>query len=297
MLKPQSKVIDILCNLELIYPPAFFHIMIHLVIHLPLEAIFGGPILHRWIPETDTYRAKFKSEFPNKDMKEEFPDWFGKQIRQCHVDNDPGVSESSELFALACGPSQTPISVNSCVVNGVSLNDLEIAALHIDDQSIDVDVLPDIIDVVDEDNYIIDEEDPIPHDLADFDDEDLANLDIDDGVNQMFHGVTAVMIVPSIPDTHWLRGLLRELSLHYPSWRQMRSERKAGVVAQIETQFDLRPHMNPIAGHKSMRASRSICKRSTMARRLLLRKGIGFLTRTGLTTWSASYANVPHTFP
>ncbi|GJU94637.1 hypothetical protein Tco_1319393 [Tanacetum coccineum] len=217
MLKAQSKVIDILCNLELIYPPAFFDIMIHLVIHLPLEAIFGGPIRPRWMypferymkklknyvrnkakpegsiaegyvaeealtfsshyfrdvttkfnrpdrnvdcppptcqfqvfkslcksiglrsviridhqelkkviwyvlhnsPEIDTYRAKFKIEFPNKDMKEEFPGWFGKQIRQRHVDNDPGVNESSELFALACGPSQTPISVNSCVVNGV----------------------------------------------------------------------------------------------------------------------------------------------------------------------------------
>nr|GEZ35955.1 hypothetical protein [Tanacetum cinerariifolium] len=32
MLKSQSKVVDILCNLELIYPPAFFDIMIHLVI-------------------------------------------------------------------------------------------------------------------------------------------------------------------------------------------------------------------------------------------------------------------------
>ncbi|GKF97955.1 hypothetical protein Tco_0293776, partial [Tanacetum coccineum] len=42
---------------------------------------------------------------------------------------------------------------------------------------------PDIIDVVDEDDDIIDEEDPIPYDLADFDDEDLVNLDIDDGVN------------------------------------------------------------------------------------------------------------------
>nr|GEZ99097.1 hypothetical protein [Tanacetum cinerariifolium] len=52
-------------------------------------------------------------------MKEEFLGWFGKHIRQRHVDNDPGVNESSELFALACGPSQTPISVNSCVVNGV----------------------------------------------------------------------------------------------------------------------------------------------------------------------------------
>ncbi|GJW87331.1 hypothetical protein Tco_0162671, partial [Tanacetum coccineum] len=40
-------------------------------------------------------------------------------IRQRHVDNDPGVNESSELFALACGPTLTSISVNSCVVNGV----------------------------------------------------------------------------------------------------------------------------------------------------------------------------------
>nr|GFC36008.1 hypothetical protein [Tanacetum cinerariifolium] len=52
-------------------------------------------------------------------MKEEFPGWFGKQICQRHVNNDPGVNESSKLFTLACGPSQTPISVNSCVVNGV----------------------------------------------------------------------------------------------------------------------------------------------------------------------------------
>ncbi|GJZ74157.1 hypothetical protein Tco_0638303, partial [Tanacetum coccineum] len=63
--------------------------------------------------------AQSLSEFPNKDMKEAFLGWFGKQIRQRHIDNDLGVSESSELFALACGPSQTPISVNSCVVNGV----------------------------------------------------------------------------------------------------------------------------------------------------------------------------------
>ncbi|GJS86048.1 hypothetical protein Tco_0752589 [Tanacetum coccineum] len=33
---------------------------------------------------------------------------------------------------------------------------------------------------------IIDEEDPIPHDLADSDDEDLVNLDIDDGVNVVY---------------------------------------------------------------------------------------------------------------
>ncbi|GJU50158.1 hypothetical protein Tco_1219713 [Tanacetum coccineum] len=69
----------------------------------------------------DTYRSQFKSLFPNKGMQEEFPDWFGSQIRQRHVDNDqdPEVSTTSELFALANGPSWTPISINSCVVDGV----------------------------------------------------------------------------------------------------------------------------------------------------------------------------------
>ncbi|GJZ18678.1 ribonuclease H-like domain-containing protein, partial [Tanacetum coccineum] len=45
---------------------------------------------------------------------------------------------------------------------------------------------------------------------------------------------------------HWakyLGELVRELSLHYPSWCQMPPERKAGVVAKIGTQFDLTPHM------------------------------------------------------
>ncbi|GJW06500.1 hypothetical protein Tco_1568923 [Tanacetum coccineum] len=41
-------------------------------------------------------------------------------------------------------------------------------------------------DVVVEDDDIIDEEDHIPHDLADSDDEDLVNLDIDDGINVVY---------------------------------------------------------------------------------------------------------------
>nr|GEW11325.1 hypothetical protein [Tanacetum cinerariifolium] len=52
-------------------------------------------------------------------MKEEFPDWFGSQTHQRHVDNDLGVSITNELFALACGPTLTLISINSCVINGM----------------------------------------------------------------------------------------------------------------------------------------------------------------------------------
>ncbi|GKB69139.1 reverse transcriptase domain-containing protein [Tanacetum coccineum] len=148
-----------------------------------------------------------------------------EQIRQRHVDNDkdPEVSTTSELFALACGLTWAPISINSCVVDGVryvmhyrddhrttqnsgiclpspdgemyygqlqeilefNLNDLDNAALHIDGQSTEVDSLPDIIDVVDEDDDIIDDKDALPHDLADSDDEDLINVD-DDGVDKVY---------------------------------------------------------------------------------------------------------------
>nr|GFB42500.1 hypothetical protein [Tanacetum cinerariifolium] len=66
-----------------------------------------------------------------------------------------------------------------------SLNDLDNATLRIDGQSTEVDVPSDIIiDVVDEDDDIIDDEDALPHDLAESDNEDLINVD-DDGVDKM----------------------------------------------------------------------------------------------------------------
>nr|GEZ20818.1 hypothetical protein [Tanacetum cinerariifolium] len=158
-------------------------------------------------PKIDTYLAKFKSEFPNQDMKEEFPGRFGPQIRQRYIDKDPSIS--NELFAMARGPTSTPISVNSYVVNGVRfvvhsrnerrktknngicspdekdgeiLNHLDFATLNKDGQSTDVEAPPDIIDV-DEYDAFIDDEDNVPHDLADFDDEDLANDDDDDDIS------------------------------------------------------------------------------------------------------------------
>ncbi|GJY29618.1 hypothetical protein Tco_0405385, partial [Tanacetum coccineum] len=47
-------------------------------------------------------------------------------------------------------------------------------------------------------------------------------------------------------EAHWanyLGELVRELPFHHPSWRQVQPEQKAGVMAKIETQLDMRPHM------------------------------------------------------
>ncbi|GMQ00776.1 hypothetical protein CsSME_00047706 [Camellia sinensis var. sinensis] len=47
--KLKDRIIFILCKLEKNFPPAFFDVMVHLAIHLPREAIFGGPVQYRWM--------------------------------------------------------------------------------------------------------------------------------------------------------------------------------------------------------------------------------------------------------
>ncbi|XP_055961814.1 uncharacterized protein LOC130015519 [Mercurialis annua] len=47
--KLQSDIILIICKLEMIYPPSFFVVMMHLAIHLPREVELGGPVHYRWM--------------------------------------------------------------------------------------------------------------------------------------------------------------------------------------------------------------------------------------------------------
>ena len=40
----RDKIPTIPCDLEKIYPPAFFDVMVHLAVHLPDEALLRGPV-------------------------------------------------------------------------------------------------------------------------------------------------------------------------------------------------------------------------------------------------------------
>ncbi|XP_060966597.1 uncharacterized protein LOC133034995 [Cannabis sativa] len=62
----QNNLILLLCKMELIFPPAFFDIMIHLVLHLPEEAILGGPVFMRWMYPFERYMKKLKNYVGNK---------------------------------------------------------------------------------------------------------------------------------------------------------------------------------------------------------------------------------------
>ena len=44
-----KSIVETLCKLEKVFPPAFFDSMEHLPIHLPYEAKCGGPVQYRWM--------------------------------------------------------------------------------------------------------------------------------------------------------------------------------------------------------------------------------------------------------
>ena len=64
--KMETDIITILCKLEMIFPPAFFDIMVHLVLHLPKEAILGGPVHFRWMYPIERSMAVYKQYGRNR---------------------------------------------------------------------------------------------------------------------------------------------------------------------------------------------------------------------------------------
>ena len=47
--KLEEGIVLILCKLERIFPPAFFDVMVHLMVHLPREAKLARPVSYRWM--------------------------------------------------------------------------------------------------------------------------------------------------------------------------------------------------------------------------------------------------------
>ncbi|KAK3206877.1 hypothetical protein Dsin_020923 [Dipteronia sinensis] len=61
-----TDIVLILCKLEKIFPPSFFDIMIHLLIHLAHEAMLGGPTQYRWMYPFERKMHNLKAYVRNK---------------------------------------------------------------------------------------------------------------------------------------------------------------------------------------------------------------------------------------
>ncbi|KAL0551644.1 hypothetical protein IC582_010733 [Cucumis melo] len=51
----EHEIVEILCLLERFFPPSFFDIMVHLVVHLGREARLCGPVQFRWMYPFERY--------------------------------------------------------------------------------------------------------------------------------------------------------------------------------------------------------------------------------------------------
>ncbi|GKD08422.1 hypothetical protein Tco_1188107, partial [Tanacetum coccineum] len=91
--KAKEQLINIMFSFEHIYSPAFFDVMIQLVIHLPEEAILGGPTYYRWLYPFERYMKKLKN--------------YGVETRFNRRErNEDGLNPTDkfQVFQLVCKP-------------------------------------------------------------------------------------------------------------------------------------------------------------------------------------------------
>ena len=64
--KLSTSIKETLCQLEMVFSPVFFDIMIHLPVHLAEEAKLGGPVCYRWMYPVERYLRTIKGYVRNK---------------------------------------------------------------------------------------------------------------------------------------------------------------------------------------------------------------------------------------
>ncbi|XP_061355874.1 uncharacterized protein LOC133300365 [Gastrolobium bilobum] len=66
----QRQVVLTLCHMEMLFPPSFFTVMVHLIVHLAEEAKLGGPVHYRWMYPIERYLGQLKSYVRNRAQPE-----------------------------------------------------------------------------------------------------------------------------------------------------------------------------------------------------------------------------------
>ena len=74
----QNQLVVTLCLLKKYFPPSFFDIMIHLMVHLVREVRFCGPVYLRWMYLFERFMKVLKSYVRNRNRLEGF-------IVECYI--------------------------------------------------------------------------------------------------------------------------------------------------------------------------------------------------------------------
>ncbi|CAN1161920.1 hypothetical protein LINPERHAP2_LOCUS24198 [Linum perenne] len=66
----QDRLVMAVCHMEMIFPPSFFTVMVHLVLHFVEEVRLGGPVQYRWMYPIERFLGKLKGFVGNRAQPE-----------------------------------------------------------------------------------------------------------------------------------------------------------------------------------------------------------------------------------
>ncbi|KAI5335235.1 hypothetical protein L3X38_025368 [Prunus dulcis] len=66
MFQLRHDIVQVLCKFEMIFPPAFFTSMMHVMVHLPEEALLTGPVNYRWMYPIERLLGELKKSVRNR---------------------------------------------------------------------------------------------------------------------------------------------------------------------------------------------------------------------------------------
>nr|XP_045088433.1 uncharacterized protein LOC109747017 isoform X3 [Aegilops tauschii subsp. strangulata] len=122
--KLQESIVKTLCNMEKVFLPSFFTVMVHLMVHLVEEAKLGGPVHYRWMYPLERSFVWLKSLVRNRAYPEgsiaegytvsrHFADWLEQKVIL-----DDGSDITEKIRALAAKPSKCGVRYSGYIIKG-----------------------------------------------------------------------------------------------------------------------------------------------------------------------------------
>ncbi|CAL8132488.1 unnamed protein product [Prunus armeniaca] len=139
----RHDIVQVLCKFEMIFPLAFFTSMIHVMAHLPEEALLADPVNYRWMYPIERFLGELKKTIRNRAKPEGsiIEAWVQyKSLTFCGMylkdvdmtlnhpqhNNDGGVrNEKLSVFAQSARPFGDPVQGESFSINDMEVNKLK----------------------------------------------------------------------------------------------------------------------------------------------------------------------------
>ncbi|CAL8175742.1 unnamed protein product [Prunus armeniaca] len=131
MFQLRHDIVQVLCKFETIFPPAFFTGMMHVMVHLPEEALLAGPVNYCWMYPIE--RAKPEGSIVEAWVQYESLNFYGMYLKDVATvfnrpqrNHDGGMrNEKLSVFAQSARPFGDPGRGKSFSRNDMEVNKLK----------------------------------------------------------------------------------------------------------------------------------------------------------------------------